>query len=121
MVRNDSFWELIMQTAVAFSSVKLPASLVGNARAASQPMRRSVASQIEYWATLGQIVEQHGLTVQEARVAIEQYEAAAKRTRAEAQASSMIDQFMAIESDGSLADKVREAVADNHRRATGSV
>jgi len=38
-------------------------------------MRRSVASQIEYWATLGQIVEYTGLSVQEARATIEQYEA----------------------------------------------
>ena len=111
-----------MATALAFSSVKLPAALVSNARAASQPMRRSVASQIEYWATLGQIVEEHGLTVQEARFAIEQYEAASKRKRAEAQTQvgSMIEQMLAIEADGSLAGKVREAVADNRRRASGA-
>ena len=123
-----------MATALSFSSVKLSAALVGNARAASQPMRRSVASQIEYWATLGQIVEEHGLTVQEARFAIEQYEAASKRKRAEAQAQteaqtqtqtqtqvgSMIEQMLAIEADGSLAGKVREAVADNRRRAPGA-
>ena len=117
-----------MATALAFSSVKLSAALVGNARAASQPMRRSVASQIEYWATLGQIVEEHGLTVQEARFAIEQYEAASKRKRAEAQTQtqtqtqvgSMIEQMLAIEADGSLAGKVREAVADNRRRASGA-
>jgi len=110
-----------MSANVAFSSVKLPAALVGNARAASQPMRRSVASQIEYWATLGQIVEQHGLTVQEARIAIEQYEAAAKRGQLEAQAHSMINEFMAIEADGSLADKVRDAVANNSRRTADGV
>ncbi len=67
-------------SATAFSSVKLPAHLVEQARQAAQPMRRSVASQIEYWATLGQIVEHTGLSVQEARSAIEQYEAAAART-----------------------------------------
>ena len=59
-----------------FASVKLPHTLVEQARQAAQPMRRSVASQIEYWATLGQIVEHTGLSVQEARSAIEQYEAA---------------------------------------------
>ena len=59
----------------AFASVKLPSPLVEQARQAAQPMRRSVASQIEYWATLGQIVEHTGLSVQEARAAIEQYEA----------------------------------------------
>ena len=40
-----------------FSSVKLPSGLVDQARQAAQPMRRSVAGQIEYWATLGRIVE----------------------------------------------------------------
>ena len=55
-----------------FASVKLPGSLVEQARQAAQPMRRSVASQIEYWATLGQIVEHTGLSVQEARSAIAQ-------------------------------------------------
>jgi hypothetical protein len=38
-------------------------------------MRRSVASQIEYWATLGLALEHNGLTTQEARNAIESYEA----------------------------------------------
>ena len=61
-----------------FSSVKLPASIVSTARAAAQPMRRSVASQIEYWATLGLALEHNGLTTQEARRAIESYETAIK-------------------------------------------
>ena len=51
----------------AFASVKLPSPLVEQARQAAQPMRRSVASQIEYWATLGQIVEHTGLSVQEVK------------------------------------------------------
>jgi hypothetical protein len=59
-----------------FSSVKLPAHMVAHARAAAAPMRRSVASQIEYWATLGLALEHNGLTTQEARSAIESYEAA---------------------------------------------
>ncbi len=60
--------------ATSFASVKLPSTLVEQARQAAQSMRRSVASQIEYWATLGQIVEHTGLSAQEARAAIEQYE-----------------------------------------------
>ena len=60
----------------SFASVKLPESLVQQARDAAQPLRRSAAGQIEYWATLGRIVEHSGLTVQEARLAIENYEAA---------------------------------------------
>ena len=43
-------------------------------------MRRSVAGQVEYWATLGRIVEHSGLTAQEAQAAIEGYEAAPKET-----------------------------------------
>jgi ParD-like antitoxin of type II bacterial toxin-antitoxin system len=41
----------------SFASVKLPAGLVTQAREAATPMRRSVAGQIEYWATLGRIAE----------------------------------------------------------------
>ncbi len=100
-----------------FSSVKLPAALVNKARDAAQPLRRSVASQIEYWATLGQIVEHTGLTVQEARAAIERYESAAQATRAAQQADALVGRFLAAEADHSLADKVRQVVAENRRRA----
>ena len=75
-----------------FASVKLPHTLVEQARQAAQPMRRSVASQIEYWATLGQIVEHTGLSVQEARSAIEQYGAA---PRAQATAPTSVDALTA--------------------------
>lgn len=83
-----------------FASVKLPAALVDQAREAAQPMRRSVAGQVEYWATLGRIVEHSGLTAQEAQTAIAGYEAAA-----------LLTQFMAVENDGSLAQRVREVIA----------
>ena len=52
-----------MTTVSPFSSVKLSAELVEKARDAAQPMRRSVASQIEYWATLGRALENAGLPV----------------------------------------------------------
>ena len=65
----------------AFASVKLPSALVDQAREAAQPMRRSVAGQVEYWATLGRIVEHSGLTAQGAHTAIAGYEAAARRAR----------------------------------------
>lgn len=68
-----------MTTPSNFSSVKLPAALVQQAREAAQPLRRSVAGQIEYWARLGRLVEHSGLTVQEAQAAIEGYEAAARK------------------------------------------
>ena len=105
-----------------FSSVKLPAALVQQAREAAQPLRRSVAGQVEYWATLGRVVEHSGLTVQEAQTAIEAYEAAARKARLktpanDAQADELIARLMAVEADGSLAQRVRDVIADNRRKA----
>lgn len=113
-----------MTAARQFASVKLPESLVQQARQAAQPLRRSAAGQIEYWATLGRVVEHSGLTVQEARLAIENYEAAADKAGQayaasdnNSQANELIAQFMAIEADGSLAQRVREVVAENRSKA----
>jgi len=103
-----------------FASVKLPTALVDQAREAAQPLRRSVAGQVEYWATLGRIVEHSGLTAQEAQTAIANYEAAAQRARskpATSQADALLAQFMSAEDDGSLAQRVREVVASNRRKA----
>ena len=115
-----------MTTPSNFASVKLPTELVQQARQAAQPLRRSTAGQIEYWATLGRVVEHSGLTVQEARDAIERYEVAAKEARLnvpvdDAQASDLITRFMAVEADGSLAQRVREVVADNRSKARAVV
>lgn len=111
----------------AFSSVKLPAALVDRARQSAQPLRRSVASQIEYWATLGQIVESTGLSVQEARAAIEAHEAAQAAQAVQAlpaadalQADAIVGRFLAAEADGSLAQRVREAVAQNRLHAASA-
>ncbi|MDA7415592.1 hypothetical protein PGB34_04390 [Xenophilus arseniciresistens] len=103
-----------------FASVKLPVALVDRARQSAQPLRRSVASQIEYWATLGQIVESTGLSVQEARAAIEAHEAqeAQKAPADVLQVDAIAARFLAVEADGSLAQRVREAVAQNRRGAT---
>ena len=102
-----------------FASVKLPGSLVEQARQAAQPMRRSVAGQIEYWATLGQIVEHTGLSVQEARSAIEQYEsaAAAATTPAPPSVDALTARLLAAQSRGTLAQRVRRVVEDNRARA----
>ena len=127
-----------------FASVKLPESLVQQARQAAQPLRRSAAGQIEYWATLGRVVEHSGLTVQEARAAIENYEAAGREARQaavntpdnDAQANELIARFMAAEADpasdslesvkqrvlsastnGSLQAHVGRIVADNRQKA----
>jgi len=101
----------------AFASVKLPHALVEQARQAAQPMRRSVASQIEYWATLGQIVEHTGLSVQEARAAIEHYEAEAHAVTAPASVDALTARLLAAQATGSLAQRVREVVRDNQARA----
>ena len=104
-----------------FASVKLPGALVEQARQAAQPMRRSVASQIEYWATLGQIVEHTGLSVQEARSAIEQYEsaaAAAASTSAPGSVDALTARLLAAQSRGTLAQRVRSVVEDNRARAS---
>lgn len=113
------------QSSAAFASVKLPSTLVAQAREAAQPMRRSVAGQVEYWATLGRIVEHSGLTAQEAQTAIANYEAAARHARpasteTPSQADALLAQFMAAESDGSLAQRVREVVAANRSKAMGA-
>ncbi len=104
----------------AFSSVKLPGALVEQARQAAQPLRRSVASQIEYWATLGQIVEHTGLSVQDARAAIEQYEAqgaAGAQATTPASVQDLTGRLLAAQARGSLAERVREVVRENRLRA----
>lgn len=113
------------QAQTAFASVKLPTALVDQAREAAQPMRRSVAGQVEYWATLGRIVEHSGLTAQEAQMAIANYEATARRTGlsapdSNAQADALLAQFMVLEANGSLAQRVREVVAHNRSKAGAS-
>ena len=94
-----------------FASVKLSTSLVQLAREASLPQRRSVAAQIEYWATLGRIADETGLTVREAREAIAQFDA---RQIAESPADESLDaieaRFAQAEESGSLSQAVRDAV-----------
>ena len=95
-----------------FSSVKLPADLVQQARDAAQPLRRSTAGQIEYWATLGRVVEHSGLTVQEARQAIESYEAVPADSL-----QAVKQRVVAGNADGSLQSQIRRIVADNRQKA----
>src|SRR4051812_32571036 len=57
-----------------FVSVKLPTALVTHAREAAETMRRSIASQIEYWATLGRALEQAGLTTADSQALIARQE-----------------------------------------------
>lgn len=101
-----------------FASVKLPLSLVEQAREAAQPLRRSVAGQIEYWATLGRVVEHSGLTVQEAQTAIEAYEAAARKAQQTRAVADLTSRLLAAEVSGSLAQRVREVAEENRKLAS---
>lgn len=98
-----------------FASVKLPASLVQQAREAALPQRRSVAGQIEYWATLGRIADETGLTVQEAREAITQFDARQMPEAAPLDESldAIEARFVQAEASGRLAQAVRDAVRSN--------
>lgn len=75
-------------------------------------------------ATLGQIVEHKGLSVQEARSAIAQYEAAASRQTALAapiSVGSLTARLLAAQTRGTLAQRVREVVLENQAKATVDV
>lgn len=110
-----------------FASVKLSEALVQQARQAAQPLRRSVAGQIEYWATLGRVVEHSGLTVQEVRNVIENYEAAALEARKKTEMAavdtapdclaSIRRRVLAASADGSLQRAIQRIVADNRQKA----
>ena len=102
-----------------FASVKLPAALVQQAREAALPQRRSVAGQIEYWATLGRIADETGLTVQEAREAIAQFDARQRKGT-----SRWTSRWMPLKPvsprpkpRGRLAQAVRDAVRANAQGA----
>ena len=99
----------------AFSSVKLPESLVQEAKQAATPMRRSVAGQIEYWATLGRIAEETGLTTLQAREAIAQYDKGIQSPRNPLQ--SIEDAFLKAEQTGTLVQSVRKTVLANRRKS----
>ncbi len=113
-----------MSTANSFASVKLPASLVEKARDAARPMRRSVASQIEYWATLGRVVEHTGLTASEAQSAIAGYEEAVRPATPVANPltlDAIEAQFTRASMGGSLAARVRDTVLANRNLRKGSL
>ena len=73
-----------------------------------------MAGQVEYWATLGRIVEHSGLTAQEA---IEGYEAAAKKVDLNRVLDSIEARFTAVDESGCLADRVRQVVDANRAKA----
>ena len=108
-----------MSDAPPFVSVKLSASLVKQAREAAQTMRRSVASQIEYWATLGKALEHAGLTTNDSHALIARQERATYQlTPPAAQAlSPELDELhahvLALAKSGALSARAQEAVSAN--------
>jgi uncharacterized protein YllA (UPF0747 family) len=103
----------------AFSSVKLNAPLVNQARAAALTFRRSTAGQIEYWAMLGKAVEESGITMREVQAVMEPTIEEANAA-APTQAQSLISQFVAFDRSGGLAEHVRKVVANNAAQAKNS-
>lgn len=125
-----------MATRSTFTSVKLTAALVDDARAAALIMRRSVASQIEYWATLGRALESAGLSARDARALIARQDAAACATRSAAKknpqrplpprrmlrsSAALKTHVVALTKSGALAHRASEAVAANAARANRPV
>ena len=104
-----------MSNVAAFSSVKLPGSLVQQAKSAALVMRRSTAGQIEYWAMLGQVVEAGGLTVKEAARALStpfvEPALAPQTATTEAELADIALQFENFGASGALAQAVRAQVA----------
>lgn len=111
-----------MPDAPSFVSVKLSAALVNQAREAAQTMRRSVASQVEYWATLGKALEHAGLTTSDSQALIARQDRALYTvTPQQPPVSPELDELqghvLALAKSGALADRTEKAVARNKTRA----
>lgn len=117
-----------MTTSNSFSSVKLPAALVDEARHAAQPMRRSVASQIEYWATLGRALERTGITTGESHALIANedratYGSAARTAQGlSAELADLQAHVLGLAKSGALVSRASDVVEQNRAKAsTGKV
>lgn len=97
----------------AFNSVKLPAPLVTQARAAALTFRRSTAGQIEYWAMLGKAVEESGITVREVQAVMEP----AQEQGGDTVLDAIEARFDRAASSGALAKRMREVIAANQSQA----
>lgn len=114
-----------MSDSSPFVSVKLPASLVNQARESAHTMRRSVASQIEYWATLGKALESAGLTTSDSQALIARQERAPYTVTPSPKPVSMEledlhDHVLAMAKSGALADRAQQAVGNNKAKAARS-
>src|SRR5689334_18431643 len=112
-----------MSNAISFVSVKLPAPLVDQAREAAQTMRRSVASQIEYWATLGKALEHAGLTTNDSHALIARQERAPYRVAPpppqplSPELDDLHGHVLALAKSGALSARSQEVVAANKTKA----
>ena len=111
-----------MSDASPFVSVKLSAGLVNQARDAAQTMRRSVASQIEYWATLGRSLESAGLTTHDTGALIARQDAVAYAVNVNSQndaeqLAALESHVLALAKSGALARRASVAVAANAAKA----
>lgn len=110
-----------MSEAPPFVSVKLPAALVNQAREAAHTMRRSVASQIEYWATLGKALEHAGLTTGDSQALIARQERAHYLLVGEPAAGRELDALhshvLAVAKSGALNERTRAVVEANRAKA----
>ncbi|MBG9388958.1 TA system antitoxin ParD family protein [Caenimonas aquaedulcis] len=110
----------------AFISVKLSAGIVGQAREAAHTMRRSVASQIEYWATLGKALEAAGLTTSDSHALIARQERATYHVTPPAAPKVSMEledlqaHVLALAKSGALSARAEDAVAANKTRGTRS-
>lgn len=106
-----------MSDAPPFVSVKLTAALVNQAREAAQTMRRSVASQIEYWATLGKSLEHAGLTTSDSHALIARQERAAYQLAPpppqplSPELEELQAHVLALAKSGALSARAQDAVA----------
>ena len=110
-----------MPDAPPFVSVKLPAALVNHAREAAQTMRRSLASQIEYWATLGKALEHAGLTTGDSQALIARQERAHYAVGEPAALSPELEALhghvLAVAKSGALNERTRAVVGANRVNA----
>lgn len=112
-----------MSEATPFVSVKLPAALVNQAREAAQTMRRSVASQVEYWATLGKALEHAGLTTNDSQALIARQDRAAYKvtpppqTALQPELDELQGHVLALAKSGAMSARAKDTVAANKRQA----
>ncbi len=112
-----------MSDTPSFVSVKLSAALVTQARDSAHTMRRSVASQIEYWATLGKALEHAGLTTSDSQALIARQERPPYQIKPPVppplspELEDLQAHVLALAKSGALAHRAAETIANNKLKA----